>query len=64
MIAGWILVVLQSTAPYVYGWQPIGNFAQREECEQAIVQLQTRAKEYTAVTVRDYICVRQSRSSN
>lgn len=47
----------------VYGWQPIGDFAHEQECKQAIVQLQARAKEFTPVTVRDYICVRKSRSS-
>ena len=64
MITGWILVVLQSTAPYVYGWQPVGNFTHKQECEQAIVQLQDVAKKYSAVTVRDYTCLPQSRSSN
>jgi hypothetical protein len=63
MITGWILVVLQSTAPYVYGWQPIGEFAYEQECKQAITQLQTRAKEYSAVTVRDYVCVPRARSA-
>jgi len=64
MITGWILVVLQSTAPYVYGWQPVGEFAHRQECEQAIVQLQGIARQNSSVTVKEYVCLSQSRSSN
>ena len=63
MITGWILVVLQSTAPYVYGWQPVGDFACKQECDQAIVQLQNVTKEYKAVTVREYVCIPRARSS-
>lgn len=63
MITGWILVVLQSTAPYVYGWQPIGEFAYRQECEQAVIQLQDVAKKHRGITVIEYTCVPRARSA-
>lgn len=63
MIAGWILVVLQSTAPYVYGWQPIGEFAYEQECKQAIVQLQEVAKKHRGITVVEYVCIPRARSA-
>jgi hypothetical protein len=64
MITGWILVVLQSTAPYVYGWQPVGDFAYKQECDQAIVQLQNVAKKQKGITVLEYVCVPKSRSAS
>ena len=64
MITGWILVVLQATANYTNGWQPIGEFAHKAECEDAIIQLQSN---YTnrdgKVMNMKYLCIRQSRSS-
>ena len=59
---GWILVVLQATSNYTNGWQPIGEFAHKPECEDAIIQLEA------AYIARDkapmkYLCIRQSRSS-
>ena len=62
MITGWILVVLQATANYTNGWQPIGNFAHKAECEDAIIQLRA-AYELRDRAPMKYLCIRQSRSS-
>lgn len=62
MITGWILVVLQATANYTHGWQPIGEFAHKDECENAIVQLQAAYVLRDPVKIK-YLCIRQSRSS-
>jgi hypothetical protein len=64
MITGWILVVLQATANHTNGWQPIGNFAFKSDCENAVVQLQSAyVPQDKFVMNMKYLCIRQSRNS-
>jgi len=63
MITGWILVVLQATTlNNVQGWQHLGEFQYKSDCEDAIIQLRANYVEREKSPMK-YLCIRQSKGS-